>query len=441
MTTVFADIALSFAMIGAGYTVFAARQIRRRLDRPAAPALATALPKPFPSVTLLKPLYGAEPQLYASLESFCRQDYAGDVQLVFGVHDIADPAVAVVQELQRAYPDCDIVMVADGRVHGANGKVCNLINMQREIRGEIVVLSDSDIQVGASYLEDVVAPLAQASIGFVTCLYTGRSTGTTWARLAAMGINYQFLPNVVAGVRLGLATPCLGATVALRRTVLDEIGGFSILADQLADDYALGRAVRELGYKGAIAATPVVHLCAEQSWRELWDHEARWNRTIRLIDHVGYTGLGLTYALPWALIGLCIDPSPLAFAILATALTSRLHLARQLDRTTRARAGGMLLLPVRDILSFVVFLNAFLGKTVSWRGRRFSVGSDGALTSAQESLDAYSVSSSPLIRRFRRGRRIALPGEARDQVLLVSDLARATGGHGREQPSDRRPAA
>ncbi len=438
MLTVFGAIGLGLSAMGAGYTVFAARQIERRLDRSGG---RLASPGLRPSVTLLKPLHGAEPELYANLESFCRQDYAGAVQLVFGVHDVADPAASVVHKLQRAYPDLDISLVVDGRVHGENGKVCNLINMQRAIRGEIVVLSDSDIQVGASYLEDVVAPLSQPSIGFVTCLYTGRSAGTTWARLAAMGINYQFLPNVLTGVSLGLATPCLGATVALRHSVLEQIGGFTILADQLADDYDLGRAVRELGYEGAISATPVVHLCAERSWRELWDHEARWNRTIRVIDPWGFVGAGVTYALPWALIGLCLDPGPIALAVLAAALGSRLHLVRQLDRVTGMSAGGMLILPVRDILSFAVFLNAFLGKTVSWRGRRFSVGADGALTPAQESLDAHPVSASPLLRRFRRGRGIALPGEARDQVLLVPDLARSAGGHGREQPSDRRPAA
>jgi ceramide glucosyltransferase len=435
--TVFAGFGLTLATIGAAYTVFATHQVNRRIGRPVSAGPATYLP----SVTLVKPLHGAEPELYANLESFCQQDYAGEVQLVFGVHDIADPAVAVVRDLQRAYPAHDISLVADGRVHGENGKVCNLINMQREIRGEIVVLSDSDILVGPSYIKDVVAPFSQAAVGFVTCLYTGRSTGTTWARLAAMGINYQFLPNVVAGVSLGLATPCLGATVALKRVVLEEIGGFSILVDQLADDYDLGRAVRELGYVGAIAATPVVHLCAERSWRELWSHEARWNRTIRIIDPAGFFGAGVTYALPWALIGLCLDPGPIAFAVLAAALGARLHLVRQLDRAIGQSAGGMLLLPIRDMLSFVVFLNAFLGKTVSWRGRRFSVGADGALTPAQESLDAHPVSASPFLRRFRRGRRIALPGEARDQIVLVPDLARSAGGHGREQPSDRRPAA
>ncbi len=438
MLTVFSGLSLTIAAVGAAYTVFAAHQVERGLGRPSQrrdPGGAR------PSVTLLKPLHGAEPDLYANLESFCRQDYAGDVQIVFGVQDIADPAVGVVRELQRAYPGGDITLVVDGRVHGENGKVCNLINMERAIRGEIVVLSDSDIRVGPSYLEDVVAPLSRPSVGFVTCLYTGRSKGSAWAQLAAMGINYQFLPNVLAGVRLGLATPCLGATVALRSAVLREIGGFSILAGQLADDYDLGRAVRELGYEGAISATPVEHLCAERSWRELWDHEARWNRTIRIIDPAGFFGAGVTYALPWALIGLGLGPDPLALCVVAIALGARLYLAYRLNRATGLRAGGLYLLPLRDILSFAVFLNAFLGKTVSWRGRRFRVGSDGALIPAQESFYAHPVSASSLFRRFRRGRRIALSGEARDQVLLVPDLARSTGGYGREQPIDRRPAA
>jgi ceramide glucosyltransferase len=429
---------LTLGLIGAGYTLFASREVKRHLGRQAQRKVTAQ--KPF--VTILKPLHGVEPGLYANLESFCLQDYSGRVQIVCGVHDIGDQAVRIVRELQRAYPAVDISLVVDNRLHGENRKVCNLVNMQPAIRGEVVVLSDSDIRVGRTYLDEVVAPLADPSIGFVTCLYTGAPTGSLWSRLSAMGINYQFLPNVLAGLRLGMAHPCFGATVALRREVLNEVGGFAILADQLADDYDLGRAVRDAGYRGYVAQTAVVHACDERGGAELWSHEARWSRTIRLIDPFGFGGSAVTYALPWAMIGCGLAFSPAAVIVLLAVAAARLHLAHVVDRATQTRAAPLYLLPLRDLFSFAVFLSAFSGRTVSWRGRKYRVGSDGALAPAQESIDAsHPVPSSAFLRRFRWRRRIALSSQARDQVVLVSDLAGAARGFGREQSADRRPAA
>jgi ceramide glucosyltransferase len=429
---------LALGFIGAGYALFASRQVKRHLSRPH----QRFNPARQPSVTILKPLHGAELGLYANLESFCLQDYSGRVQIVCGVHDIGDQAVRVVRDLQRAYPAIDISLVVDNRLHGENRKVCNLVNMQASIRGEVVVLSDSDIRVGRTYLAEVVAPLADPAIGFVTCLYTGAATGSLWSRLSAMGINYQFLPNVLAGLRLGMAHPCFGATVALRRHVLEEVGGFSILADQLADDYDLGRAVRDAGYRGHVAARAVVHACDERGGSELWSHETRWSRTIRLIDPFGFGGSAVTYALPWAIIGCILAFSPAAIIGLLAVAWARLHLAHVVDRATHTRAAPLYLLPLRDLFSFAVFLSAFSGRSVSWRGRRYRVGADGALVPAQESFDAsHPVPSSAFLRRFRWRRRIALSSQARDQVVLVSDLAGPAGRFGREQSADRRPAA
>jgi ceramide glucosyltransferase len=429
---------LTFGLIGAGYAVFASGQVKRHLGR--RNLRAAQAQQPF--VTILKPLHGAEPGLYANLESFCLQDYAGRVQIVCGVHDIGDQAVRIVRDLQRAYPALDISLIVDNRLHGENRKVCNLVNMQSAIRGEVVVLSDSDIGVGPTYLDEVVAPLADPAVGFVTCLYTGAATGSLWSRLSAMGINYQFLPNVLAGLRLGMAHPCFGATVALRREVLDEVGGFAILADQLADDYDLGRAIRAAGYRGHVAPSAVVHACDERGGGELWSHEARWSRTIRLIDPFGFGGSAVTYALPWAMIGCVLAFSPAAVIALLAVAVARLHLAHVVDRATDTRAAPLYLLPLRDLFSFAVFLSAFSGRSVSWRGRRYRVGSDGALAPAQESFDAsHPVPSSAFLRRFRWRRRIALSSQARDQVVLVSDLAGSARGFGREQSADRRPAA
>ncbi len=400
--------------------------------------------QPAPGVTILKPLHGAEDELRANLESFCRQAYPGPVQIVFGVHSADDGAVPVVRDLQRTYPTLDIRLVVDGRVHGENRKVSNMINMARAIAHEIVVLSDSDIRVAPDYLERVVERLLQPNVGVVTCLYTGEDTGAVWSRLSAMGINYQFLPNVTAGLRLNMAEPCFGATVAFRRDVLPQIGGFEALSDQLADDYDLGRAIRRAGYRGEVASVSVSHLCAERSFLELWRHEARWARTIRMIDPGGFFGQGFTYAIPWALLGCVLaGPNPVTGAAVMLALAARLYVVHRVDIATGARIKALWLLPMRDIFSFAVFLSASFGKTVTWRGRRFCIGTDGALVPAKESFfhASHPVPAGAFLRRFRRGRGVPLPGQARDQIFLVSDVARPTGGLGREQHADRRPAA
>ncbi len=437
------------ALAGAGFAVVSARaafahvsQSRRRVPAALAPA-----------VTLLKPLHGAEHGLRENLASFCEQAYAGPVQIVFGVHDEADGAVAVVRELQRAYPHRDISLVVDDRVYGENRKVSNLINMAPAISHEIIVMSDSDIRVEGDYLDHIVERLQRPGVGFVTCLYTGEACGGVWSELSTMGINYQFLPNVVMGVRLGMADPCFGATVAFKRQVLAEIGGFDRLNNQLADDYDLGRAIRRLGYAGELAAAPVVHGCAERSFAELWRHERRWARTIRMIDGWGFVGQGFTYPTAWALLGsLLCGLSPLAVAALLAVMASRLYVVHCVDGVSSARAKSLWLLPVRDVFSFAVFLSAFFGRTVTWRGRRYIVDRGGALTPAdsdlmvptpaqESSYASYAVPAGALFRRLRRGSGLPLPGQARDQVVLVSDVARPTGGLGRTEQADRRPAA
>src|SRR5262249_35078030 len=148
----------------------------------------------------------------------------------------------------------------------------------------------------------VIAALAEPGIGAVTCLYYGVGITGIWARLGALVINAQFLPSVVVGLALGLARPCFGSTLALRRATLAEIGGFKPFADCLADDYAMGEALRAHGCKISIPSFAVTHICTQTSLRELWRQQLRWARTIRSIDPAGYAGSIVSHAFPWALI-------------------------------------------------------------------------------------------------------------------------------------------
>lgn len=367
-------MAAGLALTGTLYALFAAI-LAGRFMRPA-PGEAV----PHPAVTLLKPLYRDEPGLQANLESFCTQDYQGPIQIVFGVHDQADPALAAVQTLQARYPHIDIAIVANSAVHGANAKISNLINMLPEAKHGVLVLSDSDIAVPRHWLHEVAASLQQPGVGAVTCLYTGAGDGA-WPALSAMGTNYDFLPNVIMGVTLGLADPCMGSTIALRRQTLDAVGGFAAFADFLADDYEIGRAVRARGFGLAIPRLAVTHTAAEATLGQLLRHDLRWTRTIRTVNPAGHLGSVVTHGFPIALIAaLLLGFSAPSLALVAAALCARLFLKWRIDAIFGASAGSGWLLPLRDVLSFAVFVTSLFGETVHWREARFSVAPGGAMS-------------------------------------------------------------
>ena len=375
---------LALAVVGSLYALAAALLSRRFLARPACPASR------FPGVTILKPLLGAEPGLYDNLASFCRQAYPGPVQVVFGVKDARDPAAAVARRLIADHPGADLELVTDGRTHGANGKISNLINMAGSIRHDVLALADSDIQVGPDYLGHLVGALEQPGVGMVTCLYRGIPAPGLWSRLAALGVNHHFLPSVMVGLGVGRAKPCFGATMALRRETLAEIGGFQAFANHLADDHAMGEAVRRTGARVAIPSVMVDHICRAHSAGELLGHELRWARTVRLLDPAGFLGSAITHPLPFALVALALLPNgPWGQGALGLALLSRLALQTQVNRAisgagSASTPGAWLLGPLRDLLSFAVFVASHFTNAISWRGQRFRVRRDGTLIPAKD---------------------------------------------------------
>jgi ceramide glucosyltransferase len=366
------------AVLGTAYALLAAALVGRFMSKPQSAALHS------PAVTVLKPLHQREPELSRNLETFFAQDYAGAVQIVFGVHDEHDPAVAVVRELQARYPHLDTAIVADAALYGANAKISNLINMLPFAKHDTLVLSDSDIAVGRHWLSQVTGALARPGVGIVTCLYTGepaKNGHKLWSSLAAMSTSYTFLPNAVLGASLGLAAPCFGSTIALKRQTLDEVGGFAAFADQLADDYEIGRAVRAKGYTLAIPAMGVGHTAAENSATALFHHELRWTRTIRTVNPVGHVGSFVTHGFVFALMSAAmLDFNMVSLVILAAALAARLVLKSRIDGLFGTYAGPYWLLPLRDLLSFAVFVVSLFGETVHWRGTHFAVEPSGAMS-------------------------------------------------------------
>lgn len=351
---------------------FARRAPARRRDRP--------------PVTILKPLYGAEPGLRENLGSAAEQDYPVH-QLVLGVADPADAAVPLARAVMRELPGRDIALVVDSRKHGTNAKVSNLLNMLPAAKYDLLVLADSDIRVAPDYLAAVTAPLADPRVGLVTCLYRGRSSGGLWSDLGALWVDFGFLPAALLAEALGAGDGCFGATIALSRSVLDRVGGLARLRDELADDHRLGQAVRGLGLEIALSRHLVETGVWEPSLRDLWRHELRWARTMRAVAPLGYACSLPMHAVALSLIAAAAGRFALtSCAFVAISCLLRWAGARLVAGALALDTRRLWLLPVRDLLSFAVFLASFLGRGVVWRERTFRVAASGRLHADGDTL-------------------------------------------------------
>jgi ceramide glucosyltransferase len=312
----------------------------------------------------------------------CQQDY-DRYQLIFGVADAADPAVAVVRQLQAAYPNVDIELVVDGRIYGSNHKVSNLHNMYQHAKHDVIVIADSDIRVETNYLRGLIKPLDEPGTGLVTCLYRARSAGG-WATLVeSLFVNTDWCHMVLVARKVERTSYAFGATIAMKRTILDEIGGFLPIADYLADDYQLGQRVVERGYQAVLADQVLETLISLGSWRRLIQHQLRWARTYRICRPGGYFGSVLTHGTLWALRNVLFHGFAPTSILVSTAVLALRHFGagmlcwRYLQTDTKA--WELLLLVPKDLfISFIWFL-AFAGDTVTWSGRRFRVFRSGRM--------------------------------------------------------------
>lgn len=370
-----ADICMAGVAAGCFYTALAAvLTLRFGRGAGAGEAAATnALP-----VTILVPLCGDEAGLENRLRALCKQDYPAPVQVLCGVREPADPAETVAEKLAAEMPEV-LSLHVDPRLHGRNLKISNLMNLLAHARHDTFVMIDSDIEVGPHYLARVVGALGEPGVGAVTCLYYGIASGRLWAMLAAMGINLQFLPGAIVALRFGLARPCFGATVAIRRETLDEIGGLARFADQLWDDYAIGEAVRAVRHRVAVPALALGHVCTDRSAGELFGRKQRIERTIGAIDPAGHAGAVVTHPFPLALLALLLGGGTAAIVLALVALAARYGLMATVVRGFPSSSNSWWLLPLCDIAAFVVYAMSFFGGTVVWRGRRYRVRSDGTL--------------------------------------------------------------
>jgi ceramide glucosyltransferase len=368
------SICVAATVGGIGYTLLASALIPRFFARP------TSEPSSYPPVTVVKPLHGDEWNLLSNLSSFCQQDYPGEVQYLFGVHDAADPALKTVDDLRTLCPLAHITVVTDARLYGPNRKISNIVNMLPQAAHDVMIFADSDVSVSPDYLRTIVGELQKPGVGLVTCIYRGKSAPGFWPRLAVNAINYQFFPGVVTGLTLGLAKPCMGPTIAMRRATLEKIGGFEQFAHHLAEDHAIGQAVRMAGESVAIPPFSISHACVETSATRLISHELRWSRTIRSIDPAGHLGSALMHPFAFAMLAVVLSGATTwSWPLAAVALLARLWLKLRADQALCHAHRGLWLLPIWDITLFLVFLGSYSSTRVTWRGFTFRVDGNGML--------------------------------------------------------------
>jgi ceramide glucosyltransferase len=330
-----------------------------------------------PTVSILKPLKGTDPEIYQSFRSHCLQDYP-EYEIIFGVGDSNDPAVASVRRLQSEFPALSIRLIVCHKALGANVKVSNLAQMLAEARYEHLLVNDSDIRVEADYLRRVMVPLVSPKVGMVTCLYRGVAAATLGSRIESLGISTDFCAGVLAARQLeGGLKFGLGSTMAFRRGDLEKIGGFESFADYLADDYELGRRIAGLGFEVRLSDVIVETNLPAYRAPEFLAHQLRWARGVRDSRSGGYFGLVLTYGLLWSCALVAASRGALwAWVLAGTTLVLRAAVALVVGKSVlrdRQLLGQLWLLPLRDLVAVGVWVASLAGHTVSWRGDRFEL--------------------------------------------------------------------
>jgi ceramide glucosyltransferase len=334
-----------------------------------------------PEVTILKPVKGIDPRMYAGFVSHCRQIYPGTFEILFGVGTLSDPAVAEIERLRAEYPDVAIRLVECSQRLGTSGKVSNLVQMIAAGTYEHIVINDSDIAVSPDYLSRVISGFADPAVGMITAPYLGRTAAsgeglTVWSKLEALGIATDFMPGVLTarklegGLRFGL-----GSTLAMTRAALAKAGGFEPLVEYLADDYEVGARIAAAGYRVELCPVVVETTVPGYDLKGYWDHQMRWSRSTRDSRKMGYIGLGVTYVIPWALATMVASGFALwSFTLMSIVLLARVAVALAVG-VGLLRDGQVLrdlwLLPLRDLTGLIFWAWSFAGDTVVWRGETF----------------------------------------------------------------------
>ncbi len=338
-----------------------------------------------PPVTILKPLHGLEPFLDESLESFFAQAYP-TFELIFGAREATDPALKVVESLAKKYPEVRTQIVLSGEPKYPNAKVFLLEKMIAAAIHEILVIADSDVRVTSDYLASVVAPLREEKVGLVTCLYRGVPSGGVWSHLEALGMSVEMSSGVLVADLLEGMKFALGPTMATRKDVVDKVGGIAVLGDYCADDFVLGSLTAAAGKTVVLSRHVIDHIVLNRSARESLLHQVRWMKSARFSRPLGHLGTGLTFAIPFGLLGLAAGwlggDWELGLGLLAVAVANRVVMSAAVGwgvLRDRLSLRYCWLYPVRDLLGFCFWCASFLDSGIVWRGERYRLVAGGRM--------------------------------------------------------------
>jgi ceramide glucosyltransferase len=341
---------------------------------------------PFPPVTVLKPLHGMEPLMEQSLESFFRQDYP-NFELIFGARYGSDPALKVVDALRQKYSGIRTRVVLSGEPACPNAKVHTLGKMVAAASYPDLVITDSDVQVAADFLRQVVRPLRDANVGLVTCIYRGVPTGGLWPLLEALGMSVEMTSGVLVAEWLEGMKFALGPAMATRKDVLAKLGGIEVLGTYCSDDFVLGQLAYAAGKKVVLSHHVIDHVVLNRSARASWLHQVRWMKSTRFSRPLGHVGTAMTFAMPFGLLGmsagLATGSWTLGFGLLGLAVLNRVvqSIAVGWGVVRDARSLWFCwLYPARDLLGFLLWCASFLGSEIVWRGERYQLGAGGKMT-------------------------------------------------------------
>ncbi len=337
-------------------------------------------PRHSPPVSILKPVHGLDPHFVEAIESHARLDYP-EYEILFGLSDPSDPALPFLEKLRASYPARPMRIIVASR-QAPNPKVGVLIELARHARHPVLVVNDSDIAVPRDYLQRLIAALEEPGAGLATCLYRGEGQGLA-GRFEALAIATDFAPGVLVAPWLGVKDFALGATMALRAADLARAGGFESVEDYLADDYQLGRRISALGLRVVLAPLVVLTYLPNKGWRQAWQHQVRWARTIRSCRRGGYLGMPVTWATVWAVLLVSLGWVWTGFALLALRLTAGATVAARILRMP-LRAADFLLIPLRDLWGVVIWFAGLAGRKVVWRGRSLVIDRQGRITGGRQ---------------------------------------------------------
>lgn len=379
---IIAGTGLSAASIYLGLVVVASVHFRILAQRESASRAGNST---LPPVTVLKPLHGTEPLLEECLESFFRQDYP-DYELIFGARLQSDPALAVVEFLKKKYPNVATQTALSGHPRYPNAKVYLMEKMVRLATHATLFITDSDVRVAPDYLAQVVKPMLDPKVGMVTCLYRGISTGGFWSLLEALGMSIELASGVLVANLLEGMKFALGPTMVIRKDVLEGWGGFGALRDYCADDFVMGALTHAAGSKVVLSHYVINHIVLNRSARASMLHQLRWMKSSRLSRTLGHIGTGLTFAMPFGVLGAVAGWMSgnwaLGLGLLSVAIANRVVQALVVGwgvNRDRDSARYCWLYPLRDFLGFVLWCGSFWGSEIVWRGERYRLVPGGRM--------------------------------------------------------------